>query len=128
MADEDKATSRPWKLARTTVTNGGWTDDAVDIFWIAADDAAGEGVADLYYRTTGGAVVAKRNSEANAALIVRAVNAHDDLVEALTEVRDNLLTTWPRTTLAKINAAIERATQAPKVVGDVGIEPTTPPV
>lgn len=60
------------------------------------------------------------NAEQHAAFIVRACNAHDDLLEALTMVRDadegckrDGLSTIPDMARAKIDAAIAKATGTP---------------
>lgn len=44
-------------------------------------------ICDLYHRNNKGEIYTKDNAEANAALIVKAVNNHDKLVKALEKIR-----------------------------------------
>jgi hypothetical protein len=66
----EQHTATPWNLELRTLFNGGtYLGNVVD--------AAGETI-----RVTGFALSSGLVAEANAAFIVRAVNAHDDLVNA----------------------------------------------
>ena len=64
---KDNATPRPWKVSD------------LDKFRIVADDNAGRYVAITYHDMLHNTEM----NEANAQLIVKAVNCHDELVEAL---------------------------------------------
>lgn len=74
-------TPTPWMVSHADVAG-----PAQQLVWIDAEVAPSEGIADLYHRTKDGEFVVKRDAEANAAFIVRAVNAHDDLVAALRQI------------------------------------------
>jgi hypothetical protein len=82
---ETKHTPTPWKV--NDCRDSGWMDNAI---YIAKD--SGENLARVY-KDYG-------NVEANAAFIVRAVNAHDELVAKLSAVQSilNSLTIGTQTT------------------------------
>lgn len=69
-------TPTPWMVSRNTDKG---------LVWVDSFDAPSCGVADLYHRHGIGVedFVAKDNAEANAAFIVKACNAHDELVEVV---------------------------------------------
>lgn len=71
--DNAKGTARPWTVARNR-----WTDNATTIG--AGDHGA--------IAETGHCSVNPERDAANAALIVRAVNAHEALVEAVEHFRE----------------------------------------
>lgn len=74
-------TPTPWMISRNT---------DLGLMWIDSFDAPSEGIADLYHRVgiDREEFVSKANSEANAAFIVLAVNAHGPLLEALRAARE----------------------------------------
>lgn len=71
---EPKHTPGPWSIER---------HPAKGLFWI--EDEVGESICDLYHREDT-AFFLRKNSEANAKRIVKAVNCHDELLEALEEL------------------------------------------
>lgn len=73
MASETKHTPTPWRAAQTRASEVIWADSIIAILW----DGSG----------TIGCAAATETDRANAALIVRAVNAHDALVRALRETK-----------------------------------------
>jgi hypothetical protein len=94
---------RPWKLDYEIEAGG--------ISYII--DATGHGVASLYDNTLHGKPV--MDSQSNAELIVRAVNTHDQLVEALEEALEaveelngEFQSGWDET-IEKIEAALKKA-------------------
>jgi hypothetical protein len=82
MNDMTKATARPWRVSRRLVRTGrkvvdaGWDIHGADTDNVALvlDDGAGR------------EPLWTAEAKANAALIVRAVNAHDDLIAVLADI------------------------------------------
>ena len=116
----DKATPRPWESSNAP---GDWGLGGCVFIRPTNSRSSGletpspEDIASIEYRTPYclGATTAEKNqyliAQANAELIVRAVNSYDAMVEALEAVQQCFERTgsWPPSTTYKVRAALKLA-------------------
>lgn len=71
-----EATARPWHIYRGRDLDKVWQKNITVASYVDGEESGDVAIAQCHFNT-------RERSEANAALIVRAVNSHDDLVSAL---------------------------------------------